>query len=94
MTRLKLPLALPGIVTAAIFSFTLSWTDLLYVLAFVSGDIKKTLTLGTTSNLIMQDSYFWGPLMAAAMLASILVAVLFFFFDLYVGGLTAGALNG
>ena len=41
MTRLKLPLALPGIVTAAIFSFTLSWTDLLYVLAFVSGDIKK-----------------------------------------------------
>lgn len=42
----------------------------------------------------MQYSYFWVTLMAAAMLASILVAVLFFFFDLYVGGLTAGALKG
>ena len=95
MTRITLPLAVPGILTAAIFSFTLSWTDLLYVLAFVNGDINKTLTLGTTSNLIMQDYYFWGPLMAAAMMASIPVAILYFFFvDLYVGGLTAGALKG
>ena len=95
MLRITLPLAVPGILTAAIFSFTLSWTDLLYVLTFVNGDINKTLTLGTTSNLIFQDYYFWGPLMAAAMLASVPVAILYYFFvDLYVGGMTAGALKG
>lgn len=93
--RITLPLAVPGILTAGIFSFTLSWTDLLYVLAFVNGDVNKTLTLGATSNLIMQDYYFWGPLMAAAILASIPVAILYFFFvDLYVGGMTAGAVKG
>jgi multiple sugar transport system permease protein len=95
VVRIVLPLAVPGILTAAIFSFTLSWTDLLYALTFVSGDVNKTLTLGTMSTLVAQDYYFWGPLMSATVLASIPVAVLYFFFvDYYVSGLTAGALKG
>ncbi|MCC7165002.1 MAG: carbohydrate ABC transporter permease [Anaerolineae bacterium] len=95
MARITLPLAIPGILTAAIFSFTLSWNDLLYSLAFVNGDANKTLPLGATSSLMVNDYFFWGPLMAASVLASIPVAILYFFFvDLYVGGLTAGAVKG
>jgi len=92
---ITLPLSVPGIVTAAIFSFTLSWNDLLYALAFVSGEASKTLPLGITSSLVMSDYYFWGPLMAAALLSSIPVAIIYFFFvDLYVSGLTTGAVKG
>jgi multiple sugar transport system permease protein len=92
---ITLPLSVPGVVTAAIFSFTLSWNDLLYALAFVSGEASKTLPLGITSSLVMNDYYYWGPLMAAALLSSIPVAVIYFFFvDLYVSGLTAGAVKG
>ncbi len=95
MRLITLPLSVPAILTAAIFSFTLSWNDLLYALAFVSGEANKTLPLGVTSSLIMQDYYFWGPLMAASVLASVPVALIYFFFvDLYVGGLTAGAVKG
>ena len=64
------------------------------MVASVRTDIKKARTLGTTSNLIMQYSYFWGTLMAAVMLASVPVAVLFLFFGIYVGGLTTRALTG
>lgn len=92
---ITVPLSVPGIVTAAIFSFTLSWNDLLYALAFVSGEANKTLPLGITSSLVMSDYYFWGPLMAAALLSSIPVVIIYFFFvDLYVSGLTAGAVKG
>jgi multiple sugar transport system permease protein len=96
LRRITLPLAVPGILTAGIFAFTLSWNELLYALAFLSGgEMNQTLPLGVTSSLIMQDWYFWGPLMAASTLASIPVAILYFFFmDLYVSGLTAGALKG
>ncbi len=93
--RIALPLSVPGILTAGIFAFTLSWNELLYTLVFVNGEANKTLPLGVTSVFIFGDSYFWGPLMAAATLASIPVAILYFaFFDLYVGGLTAGAVKG
>lgn len=95
MWHITLPLAVPGILTAGIFSFTLSWNDLLYALAFVSGEVNKTLPLGVTSSLVMNDYYFWGPLMAASVLASLPVAAVYFLFvDLYVGGLTAGAMKG
>lgn len=93
--RIAMPLAVPGILTAGIFAFTLSWNELLYALVFVSGEANKTLPLGVTSVLVFGDTYFWGPLMAAATLASIPVAILYYaFFDLYVGGLTQGAVKG
>lgn len=93
--RITLPLAIPGILTAGIFAFTLSWNELLYPLVLVSGDANKTLTLGVMSNLARSDYYFWGPLMAASTIASIPIAILFFvFMDWYVSGLTAGAVKG
>lgn len=95
IVRITLPLAVPGILTAGIFAFTLSWNELLYPLVLLSGDANKTLPLGVMSNLSRSDYYFWGPLMAASTIASIPIAILFFFFmDLYVSGITAGAVKG
>lgn len=93
--RITLPLAVPGILTAGIFAFTLSWNELLYALVLVTGESNRTLAVGVTQNLIVSDYYFWGPLMAASVLSAIPVAILYFFFmDLYVSGITAGAVKG
>lgn len=95
MWRIALPMAWPGILTAAIFSFTLSWNELLYALVYVSGDVNKTLPVGLINNLAQRDAFNWGPLMAGATVASLPVAILYFFFmDKYVSGLTAGAVKG
>ncbi|HAH16265.1 MAG TPA: hypothetical protein DCL45_09650, partial [Chloroflexi bacterium] len=67
--------AWPGILTAAIFSFTLSWNELLYSLAFVRGEENRLLTNGVMSAFARSDIYFWGPLMAASTLASVPVAL-------------------
>jgi multiple sugar transport system permease protein len=93
--RVTLPMAWPGILTAAIFSFTLSWNELLYSLAFVRGEENRLLTNGVMSAFARSDIYFWGPLMAASTLASVPVALLYFLFmDRFVGGITAGATKG
>jgi multiple sugar transport system permease protein len=93
--RITLPMAIPGVLTAAIFSFTLSWNELLYALVFVTGESNKTLPVGLINSLAQRDFFNWGPLMAGATLASIPVAILYFFFmDRFVGGLTAGAVKG
>lgn len=93
--RITLPMAIPGVLTAAIFSFTLSWNELLYAMVFVTGESNKTLPVGLINSLAQRDFFNWGPLMAGATLASIPVAILYFFFmDKFVGGLTAGAVKG
>ena len=93
--RITLPLAVPGILTAAIFGFTLAWNELLYAIVLVNGEMNRTLPVGLVNSLINRDTYLWGPLMAGAVLGSIPIAILYFFFmDLYVGGLTAGAVKG
>lgn len=93
--RITLPMAAPGILTAGIFAFTLSWNELLYALAFVGGEANKTLPVGLINSLAQRDFFNWGPLMAGATLGSIPVALVYFFFmDLYVSGLTAGAVKG
>jgi multiple sugar transport system permease protein len=90
-----LPLARPGIVSAAIFGFTLSWAEFLYGSSFVSFDKLKTLPAGVVTSLIRADAFFWGPLMAAALLGSVPVALIYMFFvEQYVAGLTAGAVKG
>lgn len=95
MWRIALPMAWPGILTAAIFSFTLSWNELLYALVYISGEVHKTLPVGLINNLAQRDAFNWGPLMAGATIASLPVAILYFFFmDKYVSGLTAGAVKG
>ena len=90
-----LPLALPGVLSAGIFSFTLSWNEFLYALIFMSSGAMKTIPVGTVSDLIKADVLFWGSLMASAILGSVPVAFIYsFFVDQYVSGLTAGAVKG
>lgn len=92
LVRIVLPVARPGIVTAGLFSFTLSWGELVYGLTFISSSVKKPLAVGVVAELVRGDVFFWGSLMAGALLASIpVVAVYAFFTEHFVGGLTAGA---
>jgi multiple sugar transport system permease protein len=95
MISVIIPLAMPGILSAGIFSFTLSWNEFLYALIFMGTGAMKTIPVGTVSDLIRNDVYFYGSLMAAALLGSVPVAVIYsFFIENYVSGLTAGAVKG
>jgi multiple sugar transport system permease protein len=95
MVKIVLPLALPGILSAGIFAFTLSWNEFIYALVFLSSTDIKTIPVGVVSELIRGDVFFWGPLMAGALLGSVPVAIIYsFFVEYYVAGLTAGAVKG
>ncbi|MGD9712704.1 MAG: carbohydrate ABC transporter permease [Thermomicrobiales bacterium] len=95
MRQIVLPLALPGILSAGIFCFTLSWNEFLYALVFMGTAEMKTVPVGVVSDLIKADTFMWGPLMAAGILGSVPVAIAYsFFVDNYVSGLTAGATKG
>ncbi len=95
MLRIVVPLALPGILSAFIFAFTLSWNEYIYALIFLTTADNRTIPVGVVNELIRGDVYFWGTLMAGALLGSIPVAVVYsFFVDKYVAGLTAGAVKG
>ncbi len=90
-----LPLARPGIVTATLFAFTLAWGEFIYALTFISTTDLKTVTAGVVVDLVRGDVFYWGPLMAGALLATLPVVLLFtLFLDSYVSGLTAGAVKG
>ena len=93
LRHILLPLALPGILSALIFSFTLSWNEYLYALVFLSSTGSKTIPVGLATELITGDVFQWGPLMAGALLGSVPVALIYsFFVEHYVAGLT-GALK-
>jgi multiple sugar transport system permease protein len=95
LVRIVLPSAIPGVVTAGIFAFTLSWNEFIYSLVLVSTDNSRTLAVGVLTKLVRGDLLPWGPLMASALLGSIPVAILYsFFVEQYVSGLTAGAVKG
>jgi multiple sugar transport system permease protein len=92
--RIVLPIAIPGLVCAALFAFTLSWNEFIYALTFTSSSQEITASVGVTSELIRGDIYFWGSLMAGAVLGSVPIVILYvFFLDYYVSGLTSGALK-
>ena len=92
--RIVLPMAIPGIVCAVLFAFTFSWNEFIYALTFISSSDQVTASVGVTQELIRGDIYFWGGLMAGAMLASVPIVILYvFFLDYYVSGLTAGAVK-
>jgi multiple sugar transport system permease protein len=93
--RIVLPMAVPGIVCAALFGFTLTWNEFIYALTFVSQTAHKTAVVGVTADLIRGDIYYWGSLMAGAVLASLPIVIIYvWFLDYYVSGLTAGAVKG
>jgi len=91
--KIILPLCLPGILSAGIFCFTLSWNEFIYALAFISATTSKTVPIGLVTELVRGDVYHWGPLMAGALCASVPVALVYsFFVEHYVAGMT-GALK-
>jgi multiple sugar transport system permease protein len=95
LTRIVLPMAIPGIVCVILFGFTLTWNEFTYALTFVSQTASKTAVVGVTADLIRGDIFYWGSLMAGAVLASLPIVIVYvWFLDYYVSGLTAGAVKG
>lgn len=95
MLWIAFPLATPGILSAGIFAFTLSWNEFIYALTFVTASDARTIPVGVLTQLTRADFYFWGPLMAGALLGSVPVALIYsFFVEQYATGLTAGAVKG
>jgi multiple sugar transport system permease protein len=94
LIRIVLPVAVPGIVCAVLFAFTISWNEFIYALTFISSTAQKTTTVGVTAELIRGDIFYWGSLMAGAVLGSVpIVLVYVVFMDYYVSGLTQGAIK-
>src|SRR5205823_14968825 len=89
LVKIVLPLAVPGLISAGIFAFTLSWNEFIYALTFISDSEIKTVPVAVVTELVEGDVYHWGPLMAGALMGSIPVAVMYsFFVEYYVSGLT------
>ena len=89
LVKIVLPLAVPGLISAGIFAFTLSWNEFIYALTFISSSENKTVPVGVVTELVEGDVYHWGPLMAGALLGSLPVAFIYsFFVEHYVSGLT------
>ena len=87
--KIILPLAVPGLISAGIFAFTLSWNEFIYALTFVSSSETKTVAVGVITELVEGDVYHWGALMDGALLGSLPVAIIYsFFVEYYVSGLT------
>ncbi|MBI3453732.1 MAG: carbohydrate ABC transporter permease [Rhodospirillales bacterium] len=87
--KITLPLSVPGLISAGIFAFTLSWNEFIYALTFISSSEQKTVPVGVLTQLVEGDVYHWGSLMAGALLGSLPVAILYsFFVEHYVSSLT------
>jgi multiple sugar transport system permease protein len=94
MRRIFLPLCTPGFISAGIFAFTLSQNEFLYALIFLTKSSVRTVPVGVITELIRGDVFYWGQLMAGAMLGSIPVAIIYsFFVEHYVAGLTSGSVK-
>ncbi len=89
LRRITLPLAVPGLISAGIFCFTLSWNEFIYALAFIQSSEKKTVPVAILTELVTGDVYQWGALMAGSLLGSLPVAIFYsFFVDYYVSSIT------
>jgi multiple sugar transport system permease protein len=89
-----LPLSVPAILTVVIFAFTLTLQEFVYALTFISSSAEKPVTLGVATDLVRGDVYYWGELMAAALIASVPVAVAYsLFLDRFIAGITGGAVK-
>ena len=94
LLRVVLPVSWPGLITSVIFSFTLSMQDFLYALAFVSVSDQKPVPVGVATELIRGDVYFWGSLMAGALLVGVPVAIVYnLFLDKFISGITGAAIK-
>ena len=92
--KMTIPLSLPGILTAVIFTFTLTLQEFVYALTFISSSDQKPITLGVATDLIRGDIFYWGEIMAGALIASIPVAIAYnLFLDRFIAGITGGAVK-
>jgi len=95
LIKIFIPVALPGIIAATIFAFTVSWGQFLYPLAFLFSSDQMVMTVGIVTELIRGDVFAWGKIMAGSLIASIPPVVIYaFLMDYYISGLTAGATKG
>jgi multiple sugar transport system permease protein len=95
LLKIFIPVAMPGIIAAVIFAFTVAWGSFLYPLAYLYTSNQMVLTVGIVSDLIRGDVFEWGRIMAANLLASLPPILIYaFLMDYYVAGLTAGATKG
>src|SRR6266404_2339741 len=93
-TLLFIPVIVPGIITAGIFAFTLTYQEFIYALTFISASANKTISYGVTSDLVRGDVFYWGSLMSGALIGAVPVAIVYAFsLDHFIHGLTAGALK-
>jgi multiple sugar transport system permease protein len=93
--RIFIPVAMPGIIAATIFAFTVSWGQFIYPMAYLYSDHQMVLTVGIISDLIRADVFQWGKIMAGSMMAAAPPVVIYaFLMDYYIAGLTAGATKG
>jgi multiple sugar transport system permease protein len=95
LTRIFVPVALPGIIAATIFAFTVSWAQFLYPLAFITSADQLVLPVGIITTLVRGDVFTWGQIMTGALLGAAPPLVIYaFLMDYYIAGLTAGATKG
>jgi multiple sugar transport system permease protein len=93
--RVVLPLAFPGIVAVVVFAFTLTASEFIHALAFVSPTTAKVVSTGVPTELIRGDVFFWQSLQAAAILVAVPIAFVFnLFLDRFITGFTMGAVKG
>ncbi len=95
LTKIFIPVALPGLIAATIFAFTVSWAQFLYPLAFTTSVDQLVLPVGIITSLVKADVYNWGQIMTGALLGAAPPLVIYaFLMDYYIAGLTAGATKG
>ena len=95
LTKIFIPVALPGIIAATIFAFTVSWAQFLYPLAFTTSADQLVLPVGIVTTLIKGDVFNWGQIMTGALLGAAPPLIIYaFLMDYYIAGLTAGATKG
>ncbi|HEX2437276.1 MAG TPA: carbohydrate ABC transporter permease [Methylomirabilota bacterium] len=92
--RMVLPLSVPGLLTVVIFALTLVIQEFVYSLTFISSVERMTVSVGVPVALVRGDVYYWGSLMAACLITSIPIAILYnFFLDRFIAGFTVGAVK-
>jgi multiple sugar transport system permease protein len=95
LTRIFIPVALPGIIAATIFAFTVSWAQYLYPLVFTTSTDQLVLPVGIITSLVKGDVFNWGQIMTGALLGAAPPLIIYaFLMDYYIAGLTAGATKG
>ncbi len=94
VTKVVIPISVAGILTAIAFTFTLVIQEFVYALTFISSASQMTISVGVPMNMIRGDVYYWGPLMAAALISSVPIAIVYnAFLDKFIAGFTMGAIR-